>query len=117
MTETQFCLLSMSSVTDCQTGSVGEFDEGKGEEGRGKGGKRQVKKCNGKREDSIAGGGDGVGITGNYCKGELKEAERGKRGGGPFTKSTVGSFYPPPDYRAATARRQMGGGRKAMMRR
>ena len=38
-------------------------------------------------------------------------------GDGPFTKSTVGSFYPPDYYRAATARRQMGGGRKAMMRR
>ena len=29
VTETQFCLLSVSSVTDCQTGGVGEFDEGK----------------------------------------------------------------------------------------
>ena len=77
MTETQVCLLSMSSVTDCQTGGVVEFEE----EGRGKGGNSQVEKGNGKREDSIARGGEGGWNNRKlwaivWQGGELKEAKR-----------------------------------------
>ena len=65
MTETQVCLLSMSSVTDCQSGGVVEFEE----EGREKEGRAKLKKATEKEKILLPGEGKGVGITGNYGKG------------------------------------------------
>ena len=63
----------------------------------------KVEKGNGRREDSIAGRREGVGITGNHAEGGHGEGGRGH-----LQSQQWGLFTRPPDYRAATGRRQMG---------
>ena len=90
MTESQFCLLtSLAPLTDCQTGGCACR--------RGRKGKmfvpggNKVEKGNGRREDSIAGRREGVGITG-----KLVEGGQGEGGRGHLQSQQWGRFYSPP---------------------